>query len=204
MVTRLSLYSFLIFLLLLSIACLSTDNAGSDRGSPGANAFGAGSFSEEESSLEDTEETEEESSLDPTQEYLDTLPLWERQVAMQRIAAENRRKLRLDAKQQMLLWLENAVPDCKDFFGSKDCNPVFIELEPSEICDWKFSRQIKENELTEKGHYFGALAAEKGGLSGGYMWIASYRHQAYQDGAVLNIVQCWNQNQTEAMLTPSE
>ena len=135
-----------------------------------------------------------------TEEYLKSLPQWERQAAQLRLDEQARLELKQDAREQMRQWVDEATPKCKDFFGSGNCRWVIIELEESDICRYKFSRQIQESEMEKEGHYYGVLVNEQGLKSGGYHWIASFNHLAYQDGAVLNITQCWNQNPEEYVM----
>ena len=137
---------------------------------------------------------------DLTKQDLDAMPLEERLRAQMRLEELRRAAVRQDATIQAQYWLDRTVPECEHQRGNKACYPVFIELEPSEICGWKWSRQVTQDDLRHDGHYFLALADGEGKPSG-YEWIASHNHQAYRNGAVLDIIyHCWWPNPTEMTL----
>ena len=138
--------------------------------------------------------------VDSTEEYLASLTLEERMRAQFFLDEERRNELKLDAHQQLALWLEDAVPNCENFFGTKKCELRVVELEPSKTCGWKWNRSIYPDDVKFDGQYYARLTDEEGYLSGGYEWIASYDHRAYVNGAVLNITQCWNANPSEMNL----
>ena len=140
------------------------------------------------------------SSVNATEEYLNSLPLRERQVEQWKLDTQEWLELKQDARKQMREWVDDATPKCEDFFGTRNCRWVIVELEESAVCGYKHSRQIREADMEKTGHYYGVLVNEQGRISGGYHWIASYQHLAYQDGAVLNITQCWNQNPGEYVM----
>jgi hypothetical protein len=90
---------------------------------------------------------------DATQEYLASLPIDERMRAQARIDEKNRQEIRSDAKRQLDLWLENAIPNCYHTFGTKNCSPITIELEPSEVCGWQWSRVLPSlNDVQKRGN----------------------------------------------------
>lgn len=133
-----------------------------------------------------------------TKEYLESLPLVERMQAQWHLDQEEQEKLKHDARQQVKNWLAESRPKCQHFFGSGNCKPAIMELQPSKICGFKFHRRLSSiDELKSEGHYFVALVNSSHHTSGGYIWIASYGHQAYHNGAVLNITQCWAVNPSE-------
>ena len=139
-----------------------------------------------------------EANVESTKEYLESLPLPERQQAQWHLDQEKREALKHNARQQVKKWIAESTPQCLEFFGSKNCNLALMELQPSEICGFKFHNALSSiEELKAKGHYYVSLVNANGYTSGGYMWIASYGHQAYMDGAVLNITQCWAVNPSE-------
>ena len=175
---------FLMSVFILSSACGITENTG------------PGSETSEAESL-----VQEQAIIQATEEHLASLPKWERDRLKMIEDEKARSELRLDAKRQMELWVQESGPKCDDYFGTSGCNLTVIELQPSERCGWRFSRYIRSlNDLKENGHYYGLFVNEQGRLSGGYHWIASFNHQAYVDGAVLNITQCWNENPSETQL----
>ena len=133
-----------------------------------------------------------------TEEYLRSLPQSERMVAQARLDEKARLDLKLNAHEQLKLWSVEAGPKCDDFFGTANCIFLIIELERSELCPFKFSRYIRSlSDVKEKGHYYGLFVNQDGRLSGGYHWVASYNHQAYVDGGVLEITKCWARNPQE-------
>ena len=128
-----------------------------------------------------------------TEEYLMSLPLGERMRAQILLDEKERIALRLNAQEQLTQWIEEASPRCADYFGTSGCHPVVIELEESERCPFSWSRYAtKPNDIEETGHYYVSLRNKGGDLAGGFHWIASFNHQAYVDGYVLNITKCWN------------
>ena len=136
--------------------------------------------------------------VEATKEYLESLPLLERQQAQWHLDRDKEEELKHDARQQVKKWISESTHQCQEFYGSKNCNPGIMELEPSEVCGFKFYKPLASmDELKAKGHYYVVLNNTDGYVSGGYMWIASYGHQAYIDGAVLNITQCWATNPSE-------
>ena len=144
-----------------------------------------------------------EPDVEPTKEYLASLPLWECQQAQWKLNEQRQEELKHDARKQAEKWIKESQPDCQHFFGSGNCNPAFVELQPSEICGFKFHRPLSSiEEVQAEGHYFVALVGADGHQSGGYVWIASYGHQAHMDGTVLNITDCWGANPSEIGATP--
>lgn len=145
-----------------------------------------------------TAELDASPTADATKEYLLSLPKWERQQAQWKLDQEEKERVKHNAREQVQQWIDWATPDCKDFYGSGNCEPAIIELVPSEVCGFKFGKLIRNvDDVQAQGHYYVMLVHEKGYRSGGYEWIASYGHKAYRDRAVLNITQCWAANPSE-------
>ena len=150
-----------------------------------------------------TAEPEASPTPDATKEYLLSLPKWERELEQQKLDWEEQERIKYDAREQAIQWIDWATPECKDFFGSVNCEPKIVELQNSDVCGVKPGNPVESiDDVHTKGHYYITLVNTDGIRSGGYEWIASYGHQAYVDGAVLNAPFCWFFNPTEVQVNP--
>ena len=137
-------------------------------------------------------------TVDATKEHLASLPIGERMRAQWHLDQEKQEELKRDARKQIAQWITEYIPKCQDFYGTGNCPLSIMELQPSEVCSFKFDRWLLSmDEVRSDGHYFITLAKPEHNIFGGYVWIASYGHEAYYKGTVLNIIDCWAENPSE-------
>ena len=190
------LASFLIyatFLTLILTACATEESIG-----PGDTDSRADAFVSSDSVAREEEESGPTPNATATREaYLASIPQWERAPIQTREAIRYQQNLRLDAEQQASEWIEYSQPNCDEYFGTARCILYIVELEAYEVCKFRPIGFITQSAMEPKGHYLLFFGDEDELPAGGYQWIASYGHQAYMDGAVLNIIDCWATKLTE-------
>lgn len=111
-----------------------------------------------------------------TEEYLASLPKWEREAIQQREETRRMNELRRNPGTHMALKMEESLDGCRDWYGTDHCFPYILELKKSDRCEWEPVEYVPWSigeELPNNVQYAGYFGNEKGEMASEFIMTFS-------------------------------